>query len=78
MTDEADLVFPPDSDKKQLLLSVQQPMVKRVIRDSFEILYSSLLFVDAFPEGPLTIQLLKGALLCSALKQTPRAVSIYK
>ena len=75
MGDETDLIF--ESDKKQLSLCRQQPMVQRVIRASFEIIYSSLLFTDAFPEGPLVMQVIKGALIRAALNQTPRAMSMY-
>jgi hypothetical protein len=73
--DDTDLVF--ESDKKQLSLCKQQPMVQRVIRASFELIYLSLLFTDAFPEGHFVIQVIKGALIRAALNQTPRAMSVY-
>ena len=68
---DTDLVFPQDSNK--VMLTLQRPLVHVVIQDSFEILRASLLFTNAFPNGSLTVQLVKDALVRSALKHMPGA-----
>lgn len=71
-----DLVFPAGTTK--LMLTRQQPLVRVVIQDSFEILHSSLLFTNAFPDGVLTTELIKDALVRSAQNHSPGALTIYR
>jgi len=71
-----DLVFPTGTTK--LMLTRQQLLVQVVIQDSFEILHSSLLFTNAFPDGVLTIELIKDALVRSAQNHSPGALTIYQ
>ena len=73
---EMDLVFPTGMTK--LMLTRQQPLVWVVIQDSFKILHSSLLFTNTFPDGVLTIELIKDALVCSAQNHSPGALTIYR
>jgi hypothetical protein len=73
---EADLVFAPGSTK--VMLGLQSDLVQIVIQDAFEILLSSLLFIHAFPEGALTVQLVKDALIRAAQNHTPGALCIYQ
>ena len=70
-----DLVLTLDS--KKVMLTMQHPLVHIVIQDSFEILRSSLLFIEAFPEGSLIVQLIKDALLTSAMNHRPGVGRIY-
>ena len=58
--DETDIVVTP---KGKVILILQHCMVWIVIHDSFDILYSLLLSEHAFPNGGLTILLIKEALV---------------
>ena len=71
-----DLVLTPDL--KKVMLTMQHPLVHIVIQDSFEILRSSLLFIEAFPKGSLIVRLIKDALLTSAMNHRPGAGRIYQ
>jgi hypothetical protein len=69
-------VFAPDSNR--VMLTMQRPLVRVVIQDSFDILRISLLFTNAFPEGSVAVQFVKEALLTSALNHRPGAARIYQ
>ena len=71
-----DLVFTPGSST--LRLNQQRPLVRLVIHSSFEILHSLLLSIDAFPDGALTIHLVKVALLRAAEKYKPGTAPVYE
>ena len=73
---EAELVLA--SDTNALMLTMQHPLLRLVIRDSFNILCVSLMFVNAFPNAPLAVRFVKDALLHSALNHTPCADNIYQ
>ena len=73
---EADLVFLPNSNK--VMLTVQHPLVRVVIQDSFDILRVSLMFSDAFPNCSVTMEFVKDALVRSALNHAPGARLIYQ
>ncbi len=60
------------------MLNLQHDLVQVVIHESFEILHASLLFENAFPEGPMTIKLIKDALIRAAQNHTPGALCIYQ
>jgi len=76
VVNKADLVFAMGSLKIKLML--QRPLVWVVIQDSFDILYSLLQSTNAFPNGAVTIQLVRNALLRSALRHTPGALTIHQ
>jgi len=73
---EADLVFLPGSNK--VMLTLQRPLVRVVIQDSFDILRASLMFLNAFPDPSLTAEFVKDALVGSALNHAPGARYIYQ
>ncbi len=73
---ETDLVFLPGSNK--VMLTLQRPLVRIVIQDSFDILRASLMFTNAFPDCSLTIEFVKDALVRSALNHAPGARYIYQ
>jgi len=76
VVNKADLVFAMGSLK--IKLTLQWPLVWVVIQDSFDILYSLLQSTNAFPNGAVTIQLVRNALLRSALNHTPGALTIHQ
>jgi hypothetical protein len=49
-----------------------------MIHSSFEILHSLLLSIDAFPDGALTIRMVKAALLRAAEKYKPGTAPVYE
>jgi hypothetical protein len=71
-----DLVLHPDSNR--VMLTIQRPLVRVVIQDSFDILRTTLMFTDAFPEASLVTRFVKEALLTSALNHRPGAGRIYQ
>jgi len=71
-----DLVF--HSESNRVMLTMQRPLVRIVIQDSFDILRTTLLFTDAFPEGTVVNRFVKEALLTSALNHRPGAGRIYQ
>lgn len=73
---EVELVLTPDTNA--LMLTMQHPLLRLVIRDSFNILRVSLMFINAFPNAPLAVRFVKEALLHSALNHTPRTDNIYQ
>ena len=76
MVNEADLVF--GQGKNKVMLTLQHELVQSVIHDFFEIVHSSLLFTDAFPDSVLTLKIVKGALIRSTIKHEPGAASIHR
>jgi len=62
-----------------IMLTTQQPLVRMVIQDSFDILCASLVFINAFPNAPLAVQFVKDALLssCYVLGLTQGAFFIF-
>jgi len=74
--DTTDLVFPQDSNR--VMLTIQRPLVRVVIQDSFDILHASLHFTDAFPKASVALQFVRDALLRSALNHMPGAGRIYQ
>jgi len=75
-TDPTDLVLSPDSNR--VMLTMQRPLVRVVIQDSFDILRAELQFTDAFPNATLAAQFVRNALLRSALNHMPGAGRIYQ
>jgi hypothetical protein len=73
---EADLVLPLGSNK--VTLNAQHLLVHAVIQDSFDHLRASLMFTNTFPDGSLTIEFIKDALVLSALGHAPGARYIYQ
>ena len=73
---QAELVLSPDTNG--LMLTMQHPLVRLVIWDSFDILCALLIFINVFPNAPLAIRFVKEALLNSALRHTPGANNIYQ
>ena len=76
VVNEADLVFAMGSLKIKLML--QWPLVQVVIQDLFDILYLLLQSTNAFPNGAITIQLVRNTLLRSALRHTPGTLTIHQ
>jgi len=76
VVNEADLVFAMGSLK--IKLTLQRPLVRVVIQDLFDILHLLLHATNAFPNGVITVQLIRNALLCSALRHTPGALTIHQ
>ena len=74
--DVSDLVF--ISGSRKIKLSVQRPLVQLVIRSSFDIVYSSLVSINAFPDGAISVRFVKEALLRAALRYTPGTAPIYR
>jgi len=74
--DVSDLVFSPGSNR--IKLSMQRPLVQLVIRLSFEIVYSLLISIDAFPDGAVSVRFVKNALVRAALKYTPGTTPIHR
>jgi len=72
---EADLVYSPGLSR--LALTKQHALVRIVIQDSFEILRCSLLSINAFPDGDLTVRFIRDALLRSAKSHKPGASTIH-
>ena len=75
--DDTDIVVTPEG---KVMLTLQHRMVRIVIQDSFDILYSLLLSEHAFPNGGLTILLIKEALVRSSRNHSlhPHAICIHK
>ena len=71
--DEMDIVVTPEG---KVILTLQRRMVRIVIHDSFDILYSLLLSEHAFPNGGLTILLIKEALVRSSRIHSPHPHAI--
>jgi len=72
----ADLVFLPGSNK--VMLTLQRPLVRAVIQDSFDHLRASIVFTNAFPDGSLAVEFVKDSLVLSAISHAPGARYIYQ
>ena len=71
-----DLVLPPSSSR--IKLTKQHDLVQLVVHASFEFVYISLLSVDTFPDGVVTIHFAKDMLLHAARRHMPCTASIYQ
>jgi hypothetical protein len=76
MVHETDLVYSPGSSR--LALTRQHPLVRIVIQDAFDILHCSLLSINAFPDGDLTVRFIRDVLLRSARSHRPGALPIHQ
>ena len=59
------------------MLTIQRRLVRIVIQDSIDILRATLIFENAFPEGPQSLQFARRALVSAAEKQLPATLSIH-
>ena len=75
-SDSPDLVFAMDSSK--VMLTLQRPLMRLIIQESFENIRVSLLFKHAFPTGRLTIRYTKEALLSTAYTYRPGSEHIFQ
>jgi len=69
------LAFNPGSNK--VMLTIQIPLIRTIIQDSFEDLRATLLFENAFPDPNLTILFLRKTLVGAARSHLPDAVNIH-
>ncbi|KAF8261177.1 hypothetical protein EI94DRAFT_1810685 [Lactarius quietus] len=60
----------------QMMLTIQHPVIRKVISDSFEGLRASLLFENAFPDSVLTVSFIWEALIASATVYGPAAADM--
>ena len=72
----ADLVFAPNSTK--VMLTLQRPLMRLVIHESFENLRLSLLVSNAFPDYHLALCFVKEALITAANTYRPGSEVIYQ
>ncbi|KAI9433287.1 hypothetical protein H4582DRAFT_2061088 [Lactarius indigo] len=73
---ETDLVIPPGLTRFKL--TQQSKLMRDVVQDAIEDLQSSLLFINAFPNGILIISFIRQALNIAAQRHCPAAVSIQR
>jgi hypothetical protein len=69
------LTFNPGSNK--VMLTIQIPLIRTIIQDSFEDLRATLLFENAFPDPNLTILFLRKTLIGAARSRLPDTVNVY-
>ena len=74
--DSSELLFAPDSNR--LMLTLQRPLLRLVIQESFENLQASLLFNHAFPKSRLALHYIKDALIGAANTYRPGSEQIYQ
>jgi hypothetical protein len=76
-------VWPTDTDlklipgTKRLRLTMQNSLIRALIRNTFENVQGSLLFLNAFPDIPLTLSFIRDALITAAAQYGPAAQSIH-
>ena len=73
--EETELCFAPGGTR--VMLTIQRRLVRIVIQDSIDILRATLIFENAFPEGPQSLQFARHALVSAAEKQLPATLSIH-
>jgi hypothetical protein len=59
------------------MLTIQIPLIRTIIQDSFEDLRATLLFENAFPDPNLTILFLQKTLIGAARSRLPDTVNVY-
>ena len=59
------------------MLTIQIPLIRTIIQDSFEDLRATLLFENAFPDPNLTILFLRKTLIGAARSRLPDTVNVY-
>ncbi len=57
---------------------MQMPLIRMVVQDTFETLWASLLFENAFPDPSLTVLYVRKNLIGAARGNLPRAADIFK
>lgn len=73
---ETDLVLTPGTNK--LMLTLQQPLVQAVIRDSFEFVRAALLLQCALPNAGLSASFVRDALSSGAMLNMPGAAFVLR
>ena len=73
---ETDLVFAGGSNT--LMLTIQRPLVRLVIRDAFENLRATILLEDAFPNAGVSLTFIRESLIAGAKAHLPGSADILQ
>ena len=68
---DTDIVLPPGGT--QVMLTLQRPQIRAIIKTAIEELRATLIFSNAFPDGILTMSFMRHCLNVAAEKHCPTA-----